>query len=62
VRRERTGADELLEQLEHFRLVGNFSIRKRITADDPKMLRISKWRLVLPLTLRRKDRLELFFE
>ena len=26
------------------------------------MLRIPNWRLALPLTLRRKDRLELFFE
>jgi hypothetical protein len=26
------------------------------------MLRVPKWRPALPLTLRRKDRLELFFE
>jgi hypothetical protein len=30
--------------------------------DDPKMLEIPKWRLALPLALRRKDRLELLFE
>ena len=30
--------------------------------DNPKMLRIPKWRLALLLTLRGKDRLELFFE
>jgi hypothetical protein len=29
---------------------------------DPKMLRIPKWRPAFPLTLRCKDRLELFFE
>jgi hypothetical protein len=29
VRRKRTGADELLEQLDHFRLAVNFSIQKR---------------------------------
>ena len=27
MRRKRTGADELLEQLDHFRLAGNFSDR-----------------------------------
>ena len=42
VQRKRTGADELLKQLDHFRLAGNFSIQKRLTADDPKMLRISE--------------------
>jgi hypothetical protein len=36
--------------------------RKELTADDHKPLRIPKWRPVLPLTLWRKDRLELFFE
>jgi hypothetical protein len=49
VRRKRAGADELLEQLDHFRLAGNFSIRKELTADDHKMLRIPKWRPALPL-------------
>jgi len=28
-RQKRTGADELLEQLDHFRLAVNFSIQKR---------------------------------
>jgi hypothetical protein len=35
--------------------------RKDLTADDYEMLRLPRWR-TLPLTLRRKDRLELFFE
>ena len=39
---KRMGADELLE-LDHFRLAGDFSIQKRTTADDHKMLRIPKW-------------------
>ena len=29
LRRKRAGADELLEQLDHFRLAGNFSIQER---------------------------------
>gem|GEM_PF-4675498 len=36
--------------------------RKELTDDNPKMLRIPKWRPAFPLTLRREDRLELFFE
>jgi hypothetical protein len=36
VRRQRTGADELLEQLDHFRLAGNFSIQKELTAIIPR--------------------------
>ena len=51
-------ADEFLERLDHFRLAGNFSIRKRTHADDSKMLRIPKWRPVFLLTLRRKDQME----
>jgi hypothetical protein len=36
--------------------------RKELTADDPKVLRIPKWRPTLALVLRYEDRLELFFE
>jgi hypothetical protein len=36
MRRKRTGADELLEQLDHFRLAGNFSIQKELTAIIPR--------------------------
>jgi hypothetical protein len=40
----------------------NFSIQKKLAADDHKMLSMSKWQPDSPLALRRKDRLELFFE
>ena len=62
MRRKRAGADELLEQLDHFRLAVDLSIQKGTTAHDPKMLSIRRWRPALPLTFRRKDRLELLFE
>ena len=48
MRRERTGADELLEQLDHFRVTGNFSDRlfvifghERITDPEENSPRIS---------------------
>jgi hypothetical protein len=59
---KRTGAEEFLEQLDRLGLAGNFSSRKDLTADNPKILRIPRWRPALLLTLRRKDRFELFFE
>jgi hypothetical protein len=65
VRRRRTGADQLLEQLDHFSLAGNFSIQNDPGKNSPpmitRMLRIPKWRLALPLASA-KDRLELFFK
>ena len=60
VRRKRTDADELLERSI---TLGSREIsrsRKELTTDDLKMLGIPKWRC--SLTLRRKNRLELFFE
>ena len=52
--RKRTGADQVLEQFDHFRIREISPATKELTAP--------KWRPVLLLTLRRKDRLELFFE
>jgi hypothetical protein len=62
VRRKRDRADELLEQLDHFRLAGNFSIQKRTHSRYSQDATDSEMATGLPLALRRKDRLELFFQ
>ena len=60
MRRKRTDADELLEQFDHFRIREISPAIKELTADDLRML--SEMAIGSSLTLRRKDRLELFFE
>lgn len=62
MRRKRTGADERLEQLDHFSLAGISRSKEELTADDHKMLGIPKWPPALLLPLRPEDRLELFSE
>src|SRR5262249_48466852 len=62
IQRKRTDADELLEQLDHFSLARKFSIPKRTHRRDHWTVRILRWRPAFPLTRRRKNRLELFFE
>jgi hypothetical protein len=60
VRRKRTDADELLEQFDHFRIREISPATKELTADDLRML--SEMAIGSSLTLRRKNRLELFFD
>ncbi len=47
VRRKRTGADELPEQLDHFRLAGNFSSKKEFTARKRQVSVLVIWYFIL---------------